>query len=608
MVRMLRSLSVRSRLIASLVALTIAALSIMAFQYVTTTRLLADLSADEARSVAAAQTYARLAEAYRDQETGVRGYLLTHSVEFLEPYDAGRLAEPGLIVALLLASSERPSSAGAIEAVRTAAAEWQHRYAMPALIAVAAGESPTSIQSLRDGKALFDTLRLRLGELEAAVNDPNDQIEADVNEIIQLRLGLLVLLAGLLLIAIIVNARYVNRWIVLPLSRLVATARLVESGADVPFSVERADEIGDLGSALERMRRRLLSEQEQSRVSAAHSDVVNRFTELSAFLQTDAKVAGAVLDALAELIGPDRGVVHIANRSRDRAFPEAAFGDALAEQLALKTLDECPGVRRGALYVSADLDAPLAVHCAVMLTDRGTVACIPLIALGETVGAAHIAWDAPRALPLEQRPAVARIAEHSALSIANRRLVQALQGMATTDARTGLANSRAFDEALADALSAAPRDGGSPVSVLMLDMDDFKRFNDRYGHPAGDEALRVFARILSGSLREGDMAARYGGEEFAVLLPGLDLEGARLVAERIRSRTESTIIALGPGQSGRVTVSIGVGSAPQDGHDGPSLLRTIDAALYRAKTGGRNRVIATGDQPGEAPDEFVAIA
>ena len=412
----------------------------------------------------------------------------------------------------------------------------------------------------------------------------------------------------LLIVTVFINIRLVTRGVVLPLGRLVATARRVESGEDVPFVAERRDEIGELGAALERMRRRLHDEQEQSRLSAVHSDIVNRFTELSAFLPTDALVAASILDALGELIQPDRGFVHIFNRSQDRATVEASFG-VKAAPLTQRELEACPGVRRGALYVSADIGVSLSVHCPIMRVDQGTVACVPLTAQGETVGAVHVAWDAPNSFALEQRATVTRIAEHSALSVANRRLVQALQGMATTDARTGLANSRAFDEALADALTGVRAEGEDwTVSVLLLDVDHFKSFNDRHGHPAGDEALREFGAILVRALRQGDLAARYGGDEFAVLLPGLDLEAACTVAERIRERTEGTIIAVGLGQTGRLTVSVGVGSTPTDGSDGAKLMRRIDAALYRAKTSGRNQVVTTTDEPPAPPAEIARTA
>lgn len=164
--------------------------------------------------------------------------------------------------------------------------------------------------------------------------------------------------------------------------------------------------------------------------------------------------------------------------------------------------------------------------------------------------------------------------------------------MADTDARTGLANTRAFDQRLEDALNA--RGDDETVAVLMLDLDHFKDFNDRYGHPSGDEALRAFADVLRSCLREGDIAARYGGEEFAVAQPGVDESAALAVAERIRSRTESTLISLAPGITDRISVSIGIASAPHQAHDRLTLLRLADEALYKAKVAGRNRVVYAG--------------
>jgi diguanylate cyclase (GGDEF)-like protein len=212
---------------------------------------------------------------------------------------------------------------------------------------------------------------------------------------------------------------------------------------------------------------------------------------------------------------------------------------------------------------------------------------------GETIGAVHLYWERPRALPVEIRRNVAQIVAHAALAIGNRRLLSALQGQASTDARTGLANSRAFDQALENAL--ASRTADEPIAVLMLDLDHFKNYNDRHGHPAGDEALRTFGAILRSCMRNGDVAARYGGEEFAVLLPSVDPETAVTIAERIRARTGSTIVSLGPGITDRITVSIGVAAAPIQAIEGITLLRIADEALYQAKTDGRNRVVYLGE-------------
>ena len=196
---------------------------------------------------------------------------------------------------------------------------------------------------------------------------------------------------------------------------------------------------------------------------------------------------------------------------------------------------------------------------------------------------------------------VARVAEHAALAISNRRLLAALQGQAATDARTGLANSRAFDHAFEEVL--ASQAAHEPSAVLMLDLDRFKDFNDRHGHPAGDEALRAFANVLRSCLRDGDLAARYGGEEFAVLLSGVDDDTALTIAERIRSRTESTLIALAPGITDRITVSIGVAMAPRHGQERTALLRLADEALYEVKQAGRNgvRMYGTGVAAGAVP-------
>ena len=166
-----------------------------------------------------------------------------------------------------------------------------------------------------------------------------------------------------------------------------------------------------------------------------------------------------------------------------------------------------------------------------------------------------------------------------------------LEKLALTDALTGLANRRAFLDAL-DAEMARVRRHDHPASLLFLDLDEFKRVNDSHGHAVGDEVLAAFSQVLSRGCRRGDLAARIGGEEFAVLLPMTGRVAAALVAERIRRATNA--LPLGRSVEVPVTVSVGVAST----EDSPSpfqaaeLLGRADAALYRAKEGGRNRVAA----------------
>jgi diguanylate cyclase (GGDEF)-like protein len=335
-------------------------------------------------------------------------------------------------------------------------------------------------------------------------------------------------------------------------------------------------------------------------LDASQASVLNSFTELTSFATDDHEVAVSNLVAIDRLVHPDAAVTHILNRSMDRAVPEATTGSPIADVLPLHALETCAGVVRGTLFVSDDLADDLTVHCKVYPATSGTLACVPLTS-GESVGAVHLYWARPHALSLELRSSLTRITEHAALAIGNRRLLAALHGQANTDARTGLSNSRAFDLTLEKAL--AGRVNGESLAVLMLDIDHFKQFNDRHGHPAGDEALKAFATVLRSCMRDADIAARYGGEEFAVLLPGVDLVGGQAIAERIRARTEATIISLAPGMTDRITVSIGVAAAPDQAQDRVSLLRLADAALYRAKGRGRNRVDAlAGDDTASMAD------
>ncbi|BDI33309.1 hypothetical protein CCAX7_53600 [Capsulimonas corticalis] len=164
-----------------------------------------------------------------------------------------------------------------------------------------------------------------------------------------------------------------------------------------------------------------------------------------------------------------------------------------------------------------------------------------------------------------------------------------LQSLATTDGMTGLSNHRDFQERLRVELSEAERHGAS-LSVMLLDVDHFKLYNDSFGHPAGDEVLRTMATVLRDSIRDGDLAARYGGEEFALLLPGADAEQARATAERVRSAVSAHQFP-----NRQITVSIGVTDIQIAGTDPEALIASADTALYAAKHTGRNRWILASD-------------
>lgn len=163
-----------------------------------------------------------------------------------------------------------------------------------------------------------------------------------------------------------------------------------------------------------------------------------------------------------------------------------------------------------------------------------------------------------------------------------------LEKLAITDGLTGAFNHRRFQEALAQEVMRSARTSRN-LSVLMVDVDHFKRFNDTHGHPAGDELLRRLSATLGNGLRVTDLLARYGGEEFAILLPETGREEAFQVAERLRDSVEREL-----GDQSRVTVSIGVATSGTDGEGSQAVLSAADRALYEAKRRGRNQVVAAG--------------
>jgi diguanylate cyclase (GGDEF)-like protein len=190
--------------------------------------------------------------------------------------------------------------------------------------------------------------------------------------------------------------------------------------------------------------------------------------------------------------------------------------------------------------------------------------------------------------PMEQLAKT--LAEQASLALANLKLREALRTQSIRDPLTNLYNRRYMEESLDRELSRAVRKH-TPVSLLLIDVDHFKRFNDTFGHEAGDIVLRSLGHLLQSQLRSEDIVCRFGGEEFVVILPDAPLDGARQRGEQLRAATKELITEYHGQTLGQVTLSIGVSTFPANGGNGTALLEAADAALYRAKKEGRDCVV-----------------
>lgn len=185
---------------------------------------------------------------------------------------------------------------------------------------------------------------------------------------------------------------------------------------------------------------------------------------------------------------------------------------------------------------------------------------------------------------------LAAIGNQIAMALLNVQLYAETQRMARTDPLTGLVNRRVFEERLDEEVHRAQR-YAHPLSVVMADLDHFKRYNDTHGHQAGDVALQQLGEILQANVRETDLVARYGGEEFVILLPETSKAGALALAEKIRAAVEMHPFPYENSHpSRRLTLCLGVAAYREGVEDSKALLRRADEALYQAKAGGRNRV------------------
>jgi diguanylate cyclase (GGDEF)-like protein len=301
------------------------------------------------------------------------------------------------------------------------------------------------------------------------------------------------------------------------------------------------------------------------------------------------EAAAGLTAAMGKLFQGTAGSVNLINASQNLIAPVGQWGGAIDGD-AVFAPDECWALRLGHAYPEAQTSTK-AFICKHLQTeparDVRTQLCVPLLAQGTVLGTLVLLQD--EAILAETRTAAVAAAEQISLAIANLRLQETLRTQSLRDPLTGLFNRRYLEVSLARDLARAIR-RNQPLTVLMLDVDHFKRFNDTYGHDAGDALLTQFGELLMASVHSEDVACRYGGEEFTIVLQEADAALALDRAEDIRQGARKLQVRYRNQVLSQVTVSIGIASYPQHGDSPEQLLRRADRALYVAKDGGRDQV------------------
>ncbi|WP_224982531.1 diguanylate cyclase [Geomonas agri] len=292
------------------------------------------------------------------------------------------------------------------------------------------------------------------------------------------------------------------------------------------------------------------------------------------------------------------GGIYLINPSRTLMTDVAIWGAADRRPF---TPDQCWAMRLGQSHLSAAVSDVQCQHVEEAI--HSAHLCIPLAAHHETLGILSLSFP-PKAEPEQidkKRLKATAFAEQVALAIRSLQLREQLRELSIRDPLTGLLNRRHMEESLLREISRATRTK-QPLSVVMIDVDHFKNFNDTFGHEAGDHVLKEVGHLLQKNVRDSDIACRFGGEEFTLILPDADCEMALEICNRFRAAVKGLQLFMGRQHLGHITISAGISVFPSDGDTIQQLLAAADEALYEAKEKGRDRVIGSCTSPARNAD------
>jgi diguanylate cyclase (GGDEF)-like protein len=322
-------------------------------------------------------------------------------------------------------------------------------------------------------------------------------------------------------------------------------------------------------------------------------DLLTQMAEVLQACMTEDEAYALIAKVAGQLFAEDQGAIFVTSASRNLVEARASWGGFPTAERGLFKPDDCWALRRGRLHGAGDTATSVPCEHLPRPVPAGSL-CVPLAAQGELLGVLYLgrqaAADGAAMMDAERRQLAQTVAEQLGLAMGNLKLREMLRNQSIRDPLTGLFNRRYMEETLERELRRAER-GKRPLCVAMLDIDHFKEFNDTFGHEAGDVLLSELGRLLRATIRIGDVACRYGGEEFFLIMPELGVGDAERRLDEIRNAVKRLYITYRGQSIPGVTVSAGIATFPEHGNAGDELVRIADAALYRAKAGGRDRLV-----------------
>jgi diguanylate cyclase (GGDEF)-like protein len=308
------------------------------------------------------------------------------------------------------------------------------------------------------------------------------------------------------------------------------------------------------------------------------------------------------------LFPEESGAIYMINNSQNLVEEAVSWG-AYPPQQDTFALDECWALRRGRMHELNE--SGLELLCPHLRSRPPLIAlCIPMMAQGETIGILHIQSGLTTSDPFDlvafsktEKQLALATADTIALALANLKLRTSLLHQSIRDPLTGLFNRRYLEETLEREIHRSIHLQRS-LAVIMLDIDYFKRFNDTFGHEAGDTLLRELGNFLINQIRGGDFACRYGGEEFTLIFPEMSVTNMLQRAEKLREGIKDLHVKYRGEELETITVSLGIALFPEHGTTGKALLQAADTALYQAKHMGRDRAVVASSS---ATEELVKV-